>query len=60
MTDEILRDVAHRPWPLPSGPWIMFQSWQNLLFAHWRVEVRELRSLVPEALILDEFDGSAW
>lgn len=60
MTDEILRDAAHRPWPLPSGPWIMFQSWQNLLFAHWRVEARELRPLIPDALILDEYDGSAW
>lgn len=60
MTSELLRHVAHRPWPLPSGPWIMFQSWQNLLFVHWRVEARELRSLVPEALILEEHDGSAW
>ena len=60
MTDEILRDVAHRPWPLPSSPWIMFQRWQNLLFAHWRVASRELRPLIPEALILDEYDGSAW
>lgn len=60
MTDAILRDVAHRPWPLPSSPWIMFQRWENLLFAHWRVETRELRPLVPESLILDEYDGSAW
>jgi hypothetical protein len=60
MTDAILRDVAHRPWPLPSSPWIMFQRWENLLFAHWRVDARELRPLVPESLILDEYDGSAW
>jgi uncharacterized protein YqjF (DUF2071 family) len=60
MTDAILREVSHRPWPLPTGPWVMFQSWQNLLFAHWRVDARELRPLIPEALILDEYDGSAW
>jgi hypothetical protein len=54
MTDAILRDAGHRPWPLPSRPWIMFQRWENLLFAHWRVDASELRPLVPEPLILDE------
>jgi uncharacterized protein len=56
----ILRDVSHRPWPLPGGPWIMFQRWEDLLFAHWRVPADTLRSLVPRELEIDEFDGSAY
>lgn len=59
-TEAILNDVAHRPWPLPADPWIMFQSWQDLLFAHWAVPAAELRPLVPPQLTLEEFDGSAW
>ena len=52
--------VAHRPWRLPTGPWVMAQSWAGLLFAHWRVEHDLLRPLVPEPLELEQFDGSAW
>ena len=38
----------------------MGQTWQTLLFAHWRVPRDELRPHVPEPLELEEFDGSAW
>lgn len=38
----------------------MFQSWQTLLFAHWRVDPAALRALVPAPLDLDLRDGSAW
>jgi uncharacterized protein YqjF (DUF2071 family) len=34
--------------------------WKNLLFLHWRVDPAELRSLVPDTLEIDTFDGSAW
>ena len=57
---EILNDVAHRPWPIPTGPWLMTQSWHDLLFAHWRVDVAVLRARVPAALPLDLYDGEAW
>jgi len=50
----------HRPWPPPRGPWIMAQSWHDLLFAHWPLPVEALRSAVPPALALDTFDGRAW
>ena len=53
-------ETAHRPWPLPQSPWIMFQSWRNLLFAHWPVSGEVLRALVPAALELDEFEGRTW
>jgi uncharacterized protein YqjF (DUF2071 family) len=55
-----LDETAHRPWPLPGGSWIMGQSWEDLLFAHWRVDAAALRRLVPTGLELDEHDGSAW
>lgn len=60
MLKEILRDVAHRPWPLPAGPWVMTQSWHDLLFAHWPVDTEKLRALIPERLEIDTFDGHAW
>jgi uncharacterized protein len=55
-----LDETAHRPWPLPPRSWIMGQSWEDLLFAHWRVEASALRRLVPPALTVEEHDGSAW
>jgi uncharacterized protein YqjF (DUF2071 family) len=38
----------------------MRQQWHDLLFAHWRVPIEELRGVVPPAIPIDEFDGSAW
>jgi uncharacterized protein YqjF (DUF2071 family) len=38
----------------------MAQTWNDLLFAHWPVDVAALRGLVPAALDVDVFDGSAW
>jgi uncharacterized protein YqjF (DUF2071 family) len=55
-----LRETGHRPYPLPERPWMMGQTWQNLLFAHWRVPHDVLRPHVPERLELEEYDGSAW
>jgi uncharacterized protein len=57
---EILQAVEHRPWGLPSGPWVMMQSWSDLLFAHWPVRANEIRSLLPAQLEVDTFEGQAW
>lgn len=57
---SILACTAHRPWPLPSGPWIMAQSWHNLLFAHWQIDAAELRPHIPPQLLIDTFEGKAW
>ena len=57
---SIVESTAHRPWPMPSAPWLMTQSWNSLLFAHWRVDVAEMRRAVPDAFDLDLFDGEAW
>src|SRR5258708_31233788 len=55
-----LDSVSHRPWPLPRGSWVMAQIWHDLLFAHWPVETRVLRAIVPAQLPLDIFDGRCW
>ena len=57
---EALNFVAHRPWPLPRGPWSMAQTWHDLLFAHWPVPFEALHPLVPSQLPLDVFDGQCW
>jgi len=57
---RILNDTAHRPWPMPTGPWVMSQTWNDLLFAHWPVARDRLRALVPERFELDVFDGECW
>jgi uncharacterized protein YqjF (DUF2071 family) len=55
-----LDDTTSRPWPLPERPWLMAQTWRDLLFAHWPVPPDVLRRALPAALPLDTFDGSAW
>ena len=45
---------------MPEGPWLQGQTWDELLFAHWRVEADALRALLPEQLSLDLHDGEAW
>ncbi len=55
-----LAETAHRPWPLPRGPWVMGQRWSNLLFIHRQTDAVALRALVPPALTLDLHDGAAW
>src|SRR6266436_2899180 len=56
----LFNHTKHRPWALPSAPWIMAQSWHDLLFAHWPVDAAMLRSHIPAGLAIDTFDGQAW
>ena len=67
MSDTHDREIAaafavteHRPWPLPDAPWIMYQRWERLLFAHWPVDAGALRAHVPPPLAIDRFEGKAW
>jgi uncharacterized protein YqjF (DUF2071 family) len=60
MIGTLTQQHAHRPWPLPSTPWTMAQSWRDLLFAHWPIPAEAMRAFVPPALRLDTFDGQAW
>ena len=38
----------------------MGQTWENLLFTHWRVSAEQLRPRVPAGLEVEEHGGSAW
>lgn len=55
-----LQHFSHRPFALEQTPWVINQSWCNLLFAHWTVPTEALRALVPPQLELDLFDGQAY
>jgi uncharacterized protein YqjF (DUF2071 family) len=55
-----LGETNHRPWPLPAGGWSLGQTWESLLFAHWRVPVSAVRALVPPALDVDIYEEDAW
>jgi uncharacterized protein YqjF (DUF2071 family) len=55
-----LNDLDQRPWPPPASPWVMTQTWYNLLFAHWPVPAAAMQALVPPQLELDTYDGQAW
>ena len=55
-----VQEAAHRPWPLPAQPWLMGQTWEDLLFVHWRVPAEALRTLVSPHVEIEERDGSAW
>jgi uncharacterized protein len=57
---HVLAEAEHRPWPLPDRPWLMGQTWLDLLFAHWRLPPAALRQVVPPQLPLDTFEGDAW
>ena len=59
-TKDVMAAVDHRPWPLPTGPWVMAQRWNTLLFAHWPVPAATIRALVPAVLSVDVREGSAW
>ena len=43
-----------------TKPWIMRQTWHDLLFAHWPVDPDQLRGVIPGELSLDLFDQRAW
>ena len=57
---DILAQQEHRRWPLPVRSWSMFQSWQDLLFAHWPVPASQIEKLLPDGLALDTYAGEAW
>jgi uncharacterized protein YqjF (DUF2071 family) len=39
---------------------MMVQTWLDLLFAHWPIDQRQLRSKIPSALELDLFENQAY
>lgn len=60
MPHPAFASLEHRPWPIPARPWVMHQTWHDLLFAHWRLDPREVRALIAPGLELDLWEGRAW
>jgi uncharacterized protein YqjF (DUF2071 family) len=56
----VMDQVDHRPYPVPQTPWIMTQTWHDLLFLHWPADVRMLRERIPGGLELDLFESQAY
>ncbi len=52
--------LASRAQPTNPLPWVMFQSWQNLLFMDWQVPADVLRRVVPSKMELDSYGGTTW
>jgi uncharacterized protein YqjF (DUF2071 family) len=46
--------------PLSRAPWLAAQTWEDLLLAHWPVDLERLRAAVPAPLPIDTFAGQAW
>jgi uncharacterized protein len=55
-----LEHVEHRPWPIPARGWFLGQTWEDLLFAHWRLPFEVVRPHVPAGLEVETHDGTAW
>jgi len=55
-----VEEAAHRPWPLPDRSWVLGQTLDDQLLAHWRVSSEALREHLPGGLDVDEYDGSGW
>jgi uncharacterized protein YqjF (DUF2071 family) len=55
-----LEEIEHRPWPLPDRAWVLGETLDDQLFAHWRVSAAALRERAPAEFDIDEHDGSAW
>jgi uncharacterized protein YqjF (DUF2071 family) len=56
----IIDRTAHRPWPLPQAPWVLFMRWHDLLFLHWPVDAGLMRSLISPEVELETYEGLAW
>jgi uncharacterized protein YqjF (DUF2071 family) len=56
----LTQHTEHRLWPIPSEPWVMRQTWYNLLFAHWPIPAEVMAALIPPQMQLDTYDGLAW
>lgn len=41
-------------------PWIMKQTWSDVLFAHYPVQRKVLEKMVPRKLTLDTYNETAW
>jgi uncharacterized protein len=57
--DHVVIPRVTTPKGLP-GSWVMTQTWNDLLFAHWPLPPAALLPYMPPGLTLDTFHGQAW
>ncbi len=51
-----LLETDHRPFAMPTQPWVMTQTWDDLLFMHWRIPVNELSAQIAEAVLFTLYE----
>lgn len=56
----ILKEVSHRPWPIPNRNWVWYQEWNEVVFLHWPVPIDWLKPRIPKSLKIDLFEGQSW
>ena len=56
MFDEDRLAVREKP---ASSP-VMFQTWSNLLFLHWEIDVQEIAKRIPNRLSVDLHEGKTY
>ena len=44
----------------PDGWTVNIQTWKNIFFLHWAVDIERLEPHLPQGLTIDTFDGKAW
>ena len=44
----------------PTGPFVMRQRWEQLLFLHWLWDADAVQTSLPPGLRVDTWEGSAW
>lgn len=57
---QLIEQTNHRPYPLSTKPWIMTQTWNRLLFAHWSIPISLLQPYIPANMTIDTYEGTAW
>ncbi len=58
---EPLAGNAHgaQPGSSVSGT-VMYQQWRSLLFLHWPIDAASIQQHLPDPLVADTFNGTAW
>lgn len=58
--NDILAIREHRPFELAAGEWKWFQRWEQVYFLHWKVPSETVQAMLPDSLVVEEIDDSAW
>ena len=57
---ELLLKTEHRSWKMPTQPWKFYQEWNDAIFLHWAVDLKDLKKFVPHEVEIDLFEGKPW